>query len=33
MVGGGGFRTDVIAMLLVKHQLSGIRIQLMSKES
>lgn len=33
MVSGGGVRTDAIAMLLVKHQLNGFRIELMSQES
>ena len=32
-VSGGGFRTDVIAMLLIKHQIKGIRIELMSQKS
>lgn len=32
-IGDGGFRTDLIAELLIKHQISGIRIELMSHKS
>lgn len=30
---GSGFRTDVTAVLLIKHQISEIRIELMSCKS
>lgn len=30
---GGGSRTDVTAVLLIKHQIRGIKIELMSGKS